>query len=502
MVDSSPNENSDLEIVPEPSVANRAARHLRPVRPATVTVLVTLLALAAVALGSQSLRDDDGPSGLTGDASPSVTPSVAASATIAPATSLDDSVLGPGWARILAVDVGLAEVAGGTGGVTLVPGEVVRVEEGLSVVDGVAWYRFAAIGGRSGWAPNGAPSEPAASMIDAGTTLFRCGRVRSTELVVLDDIAVPSSMLDDLALGTLELSEATGTEACLLLDAEPDGPRLYVDASVTACGEAHAYGSALRLVPTLRGQYSSTVRVKSDVGVRRALLTESAIRGPDGRTNRQNVLLLAAASNNPIACVHARVTESQDATRDAYFMADSIQCVAVVERTGDHLVLEPAAGSKAYRFDLTMGTSIDAHVAAGRTVAVNMTALYSDLDQEFFSLVALELPNCPATPTPRFDPGSVVETASDRLRVRSQPRVSDDSIMYEPVLPLGTKLFIRGGPVIDSGYVWYDVATVSFDPWMAGWVAAADKDGEPWLRLSSYEPEPSPTAPPEPSQTP
>jgi serpin B len=79
---------------------------------------------------------------------------------------------------------------------------------------------------------------------------------------------------------------------------------------------------------------------------------------------------------------------------------------------------------------------------------------------------------------------AVVVTVSDRLRVRSEPRVSDDSIMYEPVLPLGTELTVLDGPVSASGYVWYKVAPVSFVGLEGpgyGWVALAGKDGEPWI---------------------
>ena len=80
--------------------------------------------------------------------------------------------------------------------------------------------------------------------------------------------------------------------------------------------------------------------------------------------------------------------------------------------------------------------------------------------------------------------GSVAVTVSDRLRVRSQPRVSDDSAKYDPVLPIGTTLFVLDGPVGASGYTWYKVAPVSFGGLEGpgyGWVAIADKDGQPWL---------------------
>ncbi|HEX9093677.1 MAG TPA: serpin family protein, partial [Coriobacteriia bacterium] len=83
--------------------------------------------------------------------------------------------------------------------------------------------------------------------------------------------------------------------------------------------------------------------------------------------------------------------------------------------------------------------------------------------------------------------GSLVVTVSDRVRVRSAPEVSDASVKFEPVLPLGTELRVIGGPVSGSGYVWYDVRPVSFTLAGAvdhGWVAMADHDGEPWIALA------------------
>lgn len=56
---------------------------------------------------------------------------------------------------------------------------------------------------------------------------------------------------------------------------------------------------------------------------------------------------------------------------------------------------------------------------------------------------------------------AIVITVSAELRVRSLPRVSDDSVKYEPVLPLGTKLHVLEGPVLDSGFVWYKVQPVA-----------------------------------------
>ena len=100
-------------------------------------------------------------------------------------------------------------------------------------------------------------------------------------------------------------------------------------------------------------------------------------------------------------------------------------------------------------------------------------------------------PVSPATtPAASLEPaigiGSAVVTVSDALRVRSAPGVSDDSVKYEPLLPLGTELLVVGGPVEATGYVWWQVEPLSFalEDANVGWVAMADHDGEPWIALS------------------
>jgi serpin B len=75
-------------------------------------------------------------------------------------------------------------------------------------------------------------------------------------------------------------------------------------------------------------------------------------------------------------------------------------------------------------------------------------------------------------------------TVSDALRVRSQPRVADDSVRYDPLLPLGTNLEVLAGPVDASGYRWYEVAPIGVHLQGGpgtGWVASAAKTGEPWI---------------------
>ncbi len=84
-------------------------------------------------------------------------------------------------------------------------------------------------------------------------------------------------------------------------------------------------------------------------------------------------------------------------------------------------------------------------------------------------------------------PGAIAVTVSDRLRVRSEPRVAADSLKLQPVLPIGTQLVVTAGPVQASDYTWFRVAPLEVT--LAGgvdqgWVAVADHDGTPWVALA------------------
>jgi hypothetical protein len=102
---------------------------------------------------------------------------------------------------------------------------------------------------------------------------------------------------------------------------------------------------------------------------------------------------------------------------------------------------------------------------------------------------ATPVPTPVPTPSPPLDPfvGQVVVTVSDNIVVRSEPRVSHDSTIYKPWLPLGTALTVLDGPVRASGYTWYKVAPVTFAGLSGpgyGWVAMAGKDGDAWIAPS------------------
>ena len=81
---------------------------------------------------------------------------------------------------------------------------------------------------------------------------------------------------------------------------------------------------------------------------------------------------------------------------------------------------------------------------------------------------------------------SYARVVTNDLRVRSKPGVSDDSKKLKPLLQDGVELVVLAGPVEGSGYDWYLVQPITpptedEDSFPFGWVAAAGKDGEPWI---------------------
>jgi hypothetical protein len=92
-----------------------------------------------------------------------------------------------------------------------------------------------------------------------------------------------------------------------------------------------------------------------------------------------------------------------------------------------------------------------------------------------------------------------VRVTTDGLRVRSLPGVSNESKKLEPLLWNGEVAFVIDGPVTASGYDWYQIRPLGEvdlqyhpDPPALGWVAAAGKDGEPWLAPYPVECQPTP----------
>lgn len=109
------------------------------------------------------------------------------------------------------------------------------------------------------------------------------------------------------------------------------------------------------------------------------------------------------------------------------------------------------------------------------------------------SPAAIATPRHVASQMPGADlVGKAAMTAVDDVRVRSQPRVSDDSAKEEPLLPRGTALLVLDGPVVGSGYDWYYVAPLSSRVLPTGWVASTSRDGVPWIAAGAFKCPPVP----------
>jgi hypothetical protein len=98
----------------------------------------------------------------------------------------------------------------------------------------------------------------------------------------------------------------------------------------------------------------------------------------------------------------------------------------------------------------------------------------------------------PASPAATMTPGPSVEgleaprmvrVATDNLRMRSEPGVQETSVRLTPLLDAGVVAFVLDGPVEASGFEWYRIHPLDDSGRLpeVGWIAAAGKDGEPWV---------------------
>jgi hypothetical protein len=80
---------------------------------------------------------------------------------------------------------------------------------------------------------------------------------------------------------------------------------------------------------------------------------------------------------------------------------------------------------------------------------------------------------------------AIAEVVADTLRVRGLPSTADSSAKFERLLGRSDQVFIVDGPVKADGYEWYLVQAMveeGSEPGAPfGWVAAASRDGEPWI---------------------
>ena len=106
------------------------------------------------------------------------------------------------------------------------------------------------------------------------------------------------------------------------------------------------------------------------------------------------------------------------------------------------------------------------------------------------------IPSIEPTHVAGVEPGLYAEVAASNLRIRSKPRVSDDSEKLAPLLQDGTRLLVIEGPVEASGYDWFHVQPSGYDKarrnYPSGWVAAG-KGGEHWIEPFEFDCPPVPT---------
>jgi hypothetical protein len=112
-------------------------------------------------------------------------------------------------------------------------------------------------------------------------------------------------------------------------------------------------------------------------------------------------------------------------------------------------------------------------------------------------------PSAPVGPAPtaelaRLAKDAIADVISNNLRLRSEPRIANDSIKLEPFLTVGDRLLVIAGPVNASNHDWYQVAAWRpSDPsvtWPIGWVATADVKGDHWIAPGSLSCPEAPTA--------
>jgi hypothetical protein len=92
-------------------------------------------------------------------------------------------------------------------------------------------------------------------------------------------------------------------------------------------------------------------------------------------------------------------------------------------------------------------------------------------------------PTGTASAEPRtLGPDTVAVVVTDDLVIRSEPGISKWSVVSKPWLQRRAQLYVLRGPVRASGYEWYEVMPLSAKHDDSGWVAAASRSGEPWIK--------------------
>lgn len=122
------------------------------------------------------------------------------------------------------------------------------------------------------------------------------------------------------------------------------------------------------------------------------------------------------------------------------------------------------------------------------------TALPSAAQPSATATLASPTPDVGATAGLSAEPvlgtGTGATAVVDSVRVRSEPSVDDASVKYTPLQPRGSNLFVIDGPVVGSGYDWWQVIPTEFTGLSGpgyGWVAAASREGERWIEAKALD---------------
>jgi len=87
-----------------------------------------------------------------------------------------------------------------------------------------------------------------------------------------------------------------------------------------------------------------------------------------------------------------------------------------------------------------------------------------------------------------IDPGDLLVTVTDNLRLRERPLVEEPGKLE--LLADGTRLAVLNGPAVASGYTWYEVAVPEIraadGSSRVGWIAAHDRNREPWVGKDEF----------------
>jgi hypothetical protein len=86
------------------------------------------------------------------------------------------------------------------------------------------------------------------------------------------------------------------------------------------------------------------------------------------------------------------------------------------------------------------------------------------------------------TPSESLKVDGTARVVVDDLRVRARPGL--DAPAVSGGLGTGSLVFIMAGPVVADGYTWFHVHPFDIGP--MGWVAAASRDGRPWLTPGGF----------------